>query len=71
MIDENNFLKLKTVCKSCYNKNRRKNTSIEKKLIKSTTTMFQLMRNMQIMRIMLVLLLGHETLVRHTICLKC
>ena len=24
MIDENNYLKHKTVCKSCYNKNRRK-----------------------------------------------
>ena len=32
MIDENNYLKHKTVCKSCYNKNRRKNTSIEKKI---------------------------------------
>ena len=31
-IDENNYLKHKTVCKSCYNKNRRKNTSIEKKI---------------------------------------
>ena len=31
MIDENNYLKHKTVCKSCYNKNRRKNISIEKK----------------------------------------
>ena len=29
-IDENNYLKQKTVCKSCYNKNRRKNTTIEK-----------------------------------------
>ena len=36
MIDENNYLKHKTVCKSCYNKNRRKNTSIEKKT--DTTT---------------------------------
>ena len=35
-IDENNYLKHKTVCKSCYNKNRRKNTSIEKKI--DTTT---------------------------------
>ena len=34
MIDENNYLKHKTVCKSCYNKNRRKNTSIEKKIDK-------------------------------------
>ena len=34
MIDENNYLKLKTVCESCYNKNRRKNTSIEKKIDK-------------------------------------
>ena len=24
-IDENNYLKNRTVCKSCYNKNRRKN----------------------------------------------
>ena len=31
-IDENNYLKHKTVCKSCYNKNRRKNTTIEKKI---------------------------------------
>ena len=31
-IDENNYLKLKTVCKSCYNKNRRKNTTIEKEI---------------------------------------
>ena len=31
-IDENNYLKHKTVCKSFYNKNRRKNTSIEKKI---------------------------------------
>ena len=36
MIDVNNYLKHKTVCKSCYNKNRRKNTSIEKKI--DTTT---------------------------------
>ena len=36
MIDESNYLKHKTVCKSCYNKNRRKNTSIEKKI--DTTT---------------------------------
>ena len=36
MIDENNYLKHKTVCKSCYNKNRRKNTSIGKK-IRTTT----------------------------------
>ena len=36
MIDENNYLKHKTVCKSCYNKNRRKNNSIEKKI--DTTT---------------------------------
>ena len=36
MIDENSYLKHKTVCKSCYNKNRRKNTSIEKKI--DTTT---------------------------------
>ena len=36
MIDENNYLKHKTVCKSCYKKNRRKNTSIEKKI--DTTT---------------------------------
>ena len=36
MIDENNYLKHKTVCKSCYNKSRRKNTSIEKKI--DTTT---------------------------------
>ena len=34
MIDENNYLKHKTVCKSCYNKNRRKNTPIEKKIDK-------------------------------------
>ena len=35
-IDENKYLKHKTVCKSCYNKNRRKNASIEKKI--DTTT---------------------------------
>ena len=29
-IDENNYLKHKTVCRSCYNKNRRKNIKIEK-----------------------------------------
>ena len=28
MIDENNYLKHKTVCKSCYKKNRRKNTLV-------------------------------------------
>ena len=33
IIDENNYLKHKTVCKSCYNKNRRKNTTIEKKIV--------------------------------------
>ena len=32
MIDENNYLKHKTVCKSCYYKNRRKNTSVEKEI---------------------------------------
>ena len=32
MIDENNYLKHKTVCKNCYNKNRRKNTSVEKEI---------------------------------------
>ena len=26
-IDENNYLKDRTVCKNCYNKNRRKNNS--------------------------------------------
>ena len=31
-IDENNYLKHKTVCKSCYNKNRRKNIKIEKEI---------------------------------------
>ena len=31
-IDENNYLKHKTVCKSCYNKNRRKDTTIEKEI---------------------------------------
>ena len=31
-IDENKYLKHKTVCKSCYNKNRRKNTTIEKEI---------------------------------------
>ena len=31
-IDENNYLKHKTVCKSCYNRNRRKNTTIEKEI---------------------------------------
>ena len=31
-IDENNYLKHKTVCKSCYNKNRRKNTAIERNI---------------------------------------
>ena len=36
MIDENIYLKQKTVCKICYNKNRRQNTSIEKKI--DTTT---------------------------------
>ena len=35
-IDENNYLKHKTVCKSCYNKNRRKNGSIEKKIDNTT-----------------------------------
>ena len=33
IIDENNYLKHKTVCKSCYNKNRRKNKTIEKKIV--------------------------------------
>ena len=32
MIDENNYLNHKTVCKSCYNKNRRKNTLVEKEI---------------------------------------
>ena len=27
MIDENNYLKHRTICKKCYNKNRRKNTN--------------------------------------------
>ena len=36
MIDENNYLKHKTVCKICYNKNRRKNTSNEKKIDATT-----------------------------------
>ena len=31
-IDENNYLNHKTVCKSCYNKNRRKNIEIEKEI---------------------------------------
>ena len=31
-MDENNYLKHKTVCRSCYNKNRRKNTTIEKEI---------------------------------------
>ena len=31
-IDENNYLKHKTVCKSCYNKNRRKNNKIEEEI---------------------------------------
>ena len=31
-IDESNYLKHKTVCKSCYNKNRRKNIKIEKEI---------------------------------------
>ena len=31
-IDKNNYLKHKTVCKSCYNKNRRKNIKIEKEI---------------------------------------
>ena len=31
-IDENNYLNHKTVCKICYNKNRRKNTTIEKEI---------------------------------------
>ena len=31
-IDEYNYLKHKTVCKSCYNKNRRKNIKIEKEI---------------------------------------
>ena len=34
-IDEKNFLKDRTVCKSCYNKNRRKNTLIQIELITS------------------------------------
>ena len=29
-IDENIYLKLKTVCKSCYKKTDKKNTTIEK-----------------------------------------
>ena len=32
IIDEKKYLKHKTVCKSCYNKNRRKNTLVEKEL---------------------------------------
>ena len=36
IIDENNYLKHKTVCKSFYNKNRRKNTTIEKKIVTAT-----------------------------------
>ena len=31
-IDENNYLKHKTVCKSCYNKNRREHTTTEKEI---------------------------------------
>ena len=31
-INENTYLKHKTVCKSCYNKNRRKNIKIEKEI---------------------------------------
>ena len=31
-VNENNYLKHKTVCKSCYNKNRRKNIKIEKEI---------------------------------------
>ena len=67
MIDENNYLKHRTICKICHNENRRKNnintitkneidnTPQQHKSIKSSTKMFQHLK------IELMLLLAQET----------
>ena len=63
-IDEKNYLKDRTVCKSCYNKNRRKNNNDtiinNQKSIKSTITMSTTLV-FQNMKIMPMLLLAQET----------
>ena len=38
-LDEVNYLKHRTVCKTCYNKNRRKNNIIQKSKVLITMTM--------------------------------
>ena len=74
-IDESNYLKDRTVCKSCYNKNRRKNdnnTTIQNQQPKidnikktmATTLMFQHMK------ITPTSLLAQETLVKPITCSK-
>ena len=48
MIDENNYLKHRTLCKKCYNENRRKNNNTFKQILKTltiiTTILFQHMK---------------------------
>ena len=75
MIDENNYLKHKTVCKSCYNKNRRKNTITESVIDTTPNNQKSIMLTkrsplFQHMKIMPVLFLAHETLVKFITCSK-
>ena len=77
MIDENIYLKHRTICKKSHNENRRKTIIISQpktrlllqpnnqKSIKLTTTIFQNMK------IVLMSLLAEETLVKPITCSKC
>ena len=74
-IDENNYLKDRTVCKSCYNENRKKTTitplSIfnNQKLIKSTITMITTIISHPL-KIAPMLLLAQETSAKPISCSK-
>ena len=65
MIDEDDYLKHKTVCKSCYNKNRRKNTLVEKQIETTINNQRSIMSTIKLMfqnlKIELMLLLVQET----------
>ena len=71
-IDENNYLKDRTVCKGCYNKNRRKNnnnTLIQNQNQKSETLKMTITMIMfQQLKITTMLLLGQETWAKPTTC---
>ena len=69
-VDEKNYLKDRTVCKSCKNKKRRKKKNQQPKIdkINNNKTINQMFRHMKITP---MLLLAQETLVKPFICPKC